>query len=185
MQNKSEDPDLYVKEMVGLVTLAAEMIQNLKPDLLNHVPQYLARYGNRNISHNVLNINQSRQTTNAFTSEILGEIHLMNNWIDTLMRYCIESQTIDYAEDIDHWVDIPISALVYLHIVQGLRAADTAEILNVLGPFRFLNDAARCALIPRLNLIGVGLHTWMYVSQYTRKTRYAFYDVKRGVPDKP
>ncbi|AGY48077.1 hypothetical protein Presley_10 [Acinetobacter phage Presley] len=183
MKTKSEDPDVYVKEMAGLITLAADIIQNNKPDLLDHVPQYLNRYGNRNISHDFLNINQSRQTTNAFTSEILGEIQLIDNWINTLMRYCIESETIDYKEDIPYWEDIPISALVYLHIVQGLSAADTAEILNVLGPFRFLNDAAKCALIPRLNLMGVGLHTWLYASQYTRKTRYAFYDVKRGIPN--
>lgn len=178
MGNKIDDPDIYLQENLELAALAKELLLKVAPDILDHVPSYLSKWGNNNVSKNIRSIPQGGHYTNAFTTELLNIFKSNSVWLSPLMDYCNKSKSIDIDEDIDKWEDIMFTALVSSHIAQGLSAQDIAETLNVFGPHRFLSDVARCELVPKLNLMGIGLHQNLDMSE--RKMYRQFYVVNKS-----
>lgn len=182
MKTKSECPHTYVRECRELIAKVAKDIVSYAPEAINITKGYLETYTG---TQRITRISQSRpegDTVNALTTQVMEQLVNLEELYRNLNQYIQDTESIE-REDVPSNLNLLMSALVYHHMSQGASGSDCADLMNVLGAYRFMNDQARSALVPRLNLLGIGIHKHVHISLNTPKTFYMFYVVSKGKPE--
>lgn len=137
---KSEDPDVYLKELQELYQLA-EKIFLLNINLINYIEDCLKTYTLTEVSK------MTRRVSVTFGSYNYLEVH----------DFIKNSQSID-ADDIDHFA--LMSAFLVMHAInKGFDIAQICHVMNRLRLHKTSNDDLfKVICVPRFKLLGIGIH---------------------------